>query len=154
MDAILEIDALALAPTAQRGAYTLKAVHPEVTFLSGRRSVAGQAGAMAANIVETDRDWMSRVYRPSTARDACQQWIDRNPQAVSEDEIAAGLQAVMVALTPGQLSELSKHLSGEAFDLAPVSQNAAAIWATIASLPGCTWFTDTEGGLQRWHVQF
>ena len=50
---------------------------------------------------------------------------------------------------------MSKHLSGDAFDLRPVhGESEAAIRRTINSLPGLMKFLDREGGLERWHVQF
>jgi len=49
---------------------------------------------------------------------------------------------------------LSKHLSGEAFDVQPVDKDAEAIKKTIRGLTGLDKFFDTEGGLVRWHAQF
>jgi hypothetical protein len=49
---------------------------------------------------------------------------------------------------------MSRHLSGDAFDVQPVEDNADAIKQTIRKLPGLQLFLDREGGLVRWHAQF
>jgi hypothetical protein len=52
------------------------------------------------------------------------------------------------------VSQISKHLSGEAFDVQPVKKDASKIKKTIRGLKGLTKFLDKEGGLVRWHAQF
>jgi hypothetical protein len=52
------------------------------------------------------------------------------------------------------LAMLSKHLSGDAFDVQPVDTDAAAIKKTIRGLKGLDRFLEKEGGLIRWHAQF
>jgi hypothetical protein len=53
-----------------------------------------------------------------------------------------------------ELSTLSKHLSGDAFDVQPVDTDADAIKKTIRGLDGLDKFLEKEGGLVRWHAQF
>jgi len=53
-----------------------------------------------------------------------------------------------------ELLRISRHLTGRAFDIRPVTQNAAAIENDIRSLPGLQKFLEKEGGHVRWHAQF
>jgi len=58
-------------------------------------------------------------------------------------------------MSPAEQARVSKHLSGDAFDLRPVHGEAeAAIREAIGGLPGLVKFIDREGGLERWHIQF
>jgi len=147
------IEALDLAEPAKTGAYTLKKKFPDVVFTSGRRDKDGQARAMASNVV-SNRKWIQETYKSTDASKACQKWVDDHPEAKDKDTIGDGLKGVLDSLTDEQLGQLSKHLSGEAFDVQPVTKDAAAIKAAMDALPGRSWFTDKEGGLVRWHVQF
>jgi hypothetical protein len=148
-----DIEALDLSETARKGAYGLKKKHPAVIFTSGRRNKDEQANAMASNVVQK-RNWIKETYIQSAARDACQRWVDDNKDKKTKDEIGAGLKDVLNGLTDAQLALLSKHLSGDAFDVQPVDRDAAEIKKTIRSLAGLSRFLDKEGGLLRWHVQF
>lgn len=148
-----EIEALDLSPVAKAAAYALKTAHPSVKFTSGRRGKDDQARAMASNVV-FNRKWIQETYVANDASKACQKWVDDNPTKKAKTDVAAGLFAVMNALTDAQLSKLSKHLSGDAFDVQPVDQDADAIKATINTLTGLSRFLDKEGGLVRWHAQF
>lgn len=150
-----EIEALNLSDTARKAAYALKKKHPSVKFTSGRRDKAAQASAMASNVVlKGQRKWIEKTYATSAARKALQKWVDDNPDKTTKDDVAQGLKAEMDKLTDAQLALLSKHLSGDAFDVQPVEKDAAAIKSTMKTLPGNSWFTDKESGLVRWHVQF
>ncbi len=148
-----EIEALKLGPRARRAAYVLKRKHPSVRFTSGRRNKSEQAKAMAAN-VEANRKWIAETYAKSKARDACQKWVDAHPEKAAEAEIAEGLEGVLTGLTDGELGALSKHLSGEAFDVRPTGVDADKIKKTIRGLPGLRRFLDREGGRVIWHAQF
>ena len=148
-----DIEALDLRGAARRGAYALKKAHPSVKFTSGRRSKADQARAMASNVVR-NRKWIEDTYSAGTVSNACQKWVDNNPEKKTQDEIAAGLLSVMDAAADADLAKLSKHLSGDAFDVQPVEADAAAIKKTIRGLEGLGKFLDKEGGLVRWHAQF
>jgi hypothetical protein len=147
------IEALDLAPVAKAAAYELKRLHPGVVFTSGRRDKAGQARAMASNVVK-NRRWIVQTYKVSEASAACQKWVDDHPEATAQAQIQAGLLSVFNSLTDTQLGGLSKHLSGNAFDVQPVDQGAEAIKASIRGLDGLDLFLDREGGLIRWHAQF
>ena len=134
-----EIEALNLRGSARIGAYALKKAHPSVKFTSGRRDKHDQARAMASNVVR-NRKWIGETYAAGTVSNACQKWVDDNPNKKTQDEIAAGLLSVMNGATDADLAKLSKHLSGDAFDVQPVE--------------GLGKFLDQEGGLVRWHAQF
>lgn len=148
-----EIEALNLADTAKKAAYALKKKHPSVTFTSGKRDKDEQASAMAGNVV-LNRNWIKETYAQSAARDACQKWVDDNKEKKTKDEISTGLKSVLDGLTDAQLALLSKHLSGEAFDVQPVETDAEEIKKTIRGLDGLSKFLEKEGGLVRWHAQF
>jgi hypothetical protein len=148
-----DIEALDLAATAKAAAYALKKAHPSVVFTSGRRSMEDQARAMASNVVK-NRKWIEQTYAVSDLRKRCQDWVNENPDKKSQAEIAAGLLAQFNAVGDAVLGTFSKHLSGEAFDVQPVSKDADAIKATIRGLSGLGKFLDKEGGLVRWHAQF
>ena len=148
-----EIEALDLSEEAKRAAYILKSKHPTVHFTSGRRDKNAQASAMASNVA-LNRQWIKETYVPSEAREACQRWVDSNPDKRTKEAITAGLISVFNSLTDAQMARISKHLSGDAFDVQPVVMNAAEIKATIRGLPGLDKFLDREGGLERWHAQF
>ena len=60
----------------------------------------------------------------------------------------------MKAMPEVELLKISRHLTGRAFDVKPVTTNAAAIKADILKLPGLHKFLREEGGLNAWHAQF
>ena len=148
-----DIEKLNLRGEAKRAAYALKEAHPSVKFTSGRRGKEDQARAMSANVVK-NRKWIEQTYVSTTISRACQKWVDDNPDETTKEEIAAGLLAVMNAHTDAEVGKISKHLSGDAFDVQPVETNAAAIKRTIRGLKGLDKFLEKEGGLVRWHAQF
>ena len=148
-----DIEALNLAPVAKAAAYELKRLHPTIVFTSGRRDKVSQARAMASNVVR-NRQWIKQTYLPSEVCSACQKWVDDHPGATTQIQIQEGLVSVFNSLTEAQLGRISKHLSGEAFDVQPVTRDADAIKASIRALKGLERFLDKEGGLVRWHVQF
>ncbi len=107
---------------------------------------------MAGNIV-LKRDYIKKTYASNEASRACQQWVDDHPEAKTQKEIAAGLLATFKKLGP-KAGQISKHLTGDAFDVQPVKENADAITKSIRELPGVKKFLEKEAGLERWHVQF
>ena len=152
-----DIDALNLAPTCKQAAIALRTACPAVVFTSGRRTPAQQASAIPANIVKSkDRQWIAKTYATSSARDACQGWVDEHPDATTQGDLAGGLAGVLGDLDDDQLARLSRHLAGMAFDVQPVADadGGAAIKAAIAKLDGLDKFLDKEGGLTVWHAQF
>lgn len=60
----------------------------------------------------------------SAVRTKCQAWIDKNPDQKTQAEIKKGLVSVFNAFTDAELGKFSKHLSGDAFDVQPVSKNS------------------------------
>ena len=148
-----EIEALDLRGNARKGAYALKKAHPAVKFTSGRRDKASQASAMASNVVKK-RTWIEGTYVPTSVSKACQKWVDDNPDKTTKEEISAGLLSVLNEFTDAQLAVLSKHLSGDAFDVQPVETDADAIKTTIRGLDKLHKFLEKEDGLVRWHAQF
>jgi hypothetical protein len=148
-----DIEALNLRGAARTGAYALKKAHPSVKFTSGRRNKADQTRAMASNVVH-NRKWIEETYASTTVSRACQKWVDDNPGKNTQADIAEGLLSVLEAATDANLAKLSKHLSGDAFDVQPVETDADAIKKTIRGLAGLDKFLEKEGGLVRWHAQF
>jgi hypothetical protein len=146
------ISSLNLSTKAKKAAEELLKKYPDIIFTSGRRDLADQARAMAGNVV-TKRDWIKKTYMSNDASKACQKWVDDHPDAKTQKEIAEGLLATLKSLG-AKAGQISKHLTGDAFDVQPVTKDAAAIKDTIRKLPGATKFLEKEGGLVRWHVQF
>src|SRR6185295_15798653 len=146
----MTIDELDLEPTAKNAATILHNKYPQLEFTSGRRSIFQQAHAMAGNVV-LNRKWIGQTYLSGAKLQA---WVDKNPKARTVDAITAGLEQVMKAMPEEELVKISRHLTGRAFDVRPVTANAAAIKADIRALPGLHKFLEKEGGLVRWHAQF
>ncbi len=147
------IEKLSLRQIARAAAYELKRLHPQVVFTSGRRDKAAQARAMAENCVGRP-NWISETYSPNKASQACQAWVLNNPHATTAPEIAAGLLSTMNALTDTEMGQMSRHLSGDAFDIQPIEPDHANIKDSINALSGLRKFLDREGGLVRWHAEF
>jgi hypothetical protein len=147
------IEALNLSDTAKKAAYELKKKYPSISFTSGRRDKQEQASAMAGNVV-LNRNWIKETYTDSAARDACQKWVDEHKDKQTKADIATGLKGVLDSLTDAQLAHLSKHLSGDAFDVQPVEKDADEFKKAIRGLRGLSKFLEEEGGLVRWHAQF
>jgi hypothetical protein len=148
-----DIEAMNLGDAAKKAAYELKKAKPKVVFTSGRRDKDEQASAMAENVTQ-DRDWIKNTYAKSTASDACQKWVDDNKDKKTKAEITVGLKSVLDGLTDAQLRALSKHLSGDAFDVQPVTPDSDDIKTAIKGLPGIKKFLEKEGNLVRWHAEF
>jgi hypothetical protein len=151
----MKIEDMDLQAVAKAAAFELLHKHPEIEFTSGRRTIHEQAHAMASNIVTSGhRKWIEQTYAASNARDKLQKWIDQHPDSKTIDALASGLEEVLKAMSSDELSRVSMHLSGLAFDVKPVSNNEDIIKNDIRSLKGLTKFLDKEGGLVRWHAQF
>jgi hypothetical protein len=126
----------------------------DIVFTSGRRDLAGQAHAMAGNVVKK-RDWIEQTYKANEASKACQKWVNDHPEATTQKQIAAGLLETFKQLGP-KGGQISRHLTGDAFDIRPVKDKdkADAIKKSIKELPRLKQFLDHEGGLEIWHVGF
>lgn len=149
----MDIDSLDLAEPALSAAKKLKKAFPGIVFTSGRRAIGDQARAMAQNLVQ-DRTYL-RIYKARKEADELQAWLNAHPSATTQSTIEAGLLSVMKTWPPARLGNISKHLSGLAFDVQPMPNGTAAnaVKAAIRALPGCT-FLEREAGLTRWHAQF
>jgi len=109
---------------------------------------------MAGNVVQK-RNWIADTYVASTERDDLQAWVDANPIATTKEAIANGLAGIMSNWTDDQKGRLSRHFSGQAFDVQPVAGSTGEdIKAAIKSLPNLRKFLDNEGGLVIWHADF
>lgn len=146
------ISSLGLSSTAKKAADALLKKYPDVEFTSGLRDLGEQATAMAGNVV-LNRNWTKETYAKSDASTACQKWVDDNPDAKSKADIGRGLLKTLEGLGK-KAGQISKHLTGDAFDVRPVTKDAAAIKKAIKDLPGCKKFLEREGGLVRWHAEF
>ena len=148
----MTVDEMKLEPIAEAAAKLLLQKHPNIQFTSGRRDVTQQAHAMAGNIVSLhDRKWIGTTY---IAGQKLQAWVDSHPEAVTVDQITAGLAATMNTMSEEERLKISRHLTGRAFDVRPVVQNGEALKKDIRDLPGLHKFLDKEGGHIRWHAQF
>jgi hypothetical protein len=97
------IEALSLVGSAKKGAYALKKAHPSVRFTSGFREKQDQARAMAQNVAKKDkRKWIENTYVSTKASQACQKWVDDNPDKTTEEDIAEGLLSVINELTDAE----------------------------------------------------
>jgi hypothetical protein len=146
------IASLNLSPKAKKAAEQLLKEYPDIVFTSGRRDLAGQAHAMAGNVL-TKRDWIVKTYASNDASRACQKWVGDHPEAKTQKELAAGLLVTLKGLGP-KAGQISRHLTGDAFDVQPVKKNPDEVKKSIKELPGVKQFLDKEGGLEIWHVGF
>lgn len=145
---------LGLRGHAQAGALAIEAQFPDIVFTSGRRAVADQARAMASNLV-LNRRWIAETYKATEESRELQAWVTANPNARAQDQLAQGLARIMVGWSDEGRGRLSKHFSGDAFDVRPVTgEGSGRIRAAIRALPGLEKFLEREGGLVRWHAQF
>jgi hypothetical protein len=81
------IASLTLSATAKKAAEKLLEEYPDIELTSGRRDLAEQASAMAANVVQT-RDYIVNTYKASDASRARQKWVDDHPEAKTPKAIA------------------------------------------------------------------
>lgn len=149
-----DIEALDLAPVAKAAALALRAKFPGVVFTSGRRTAEEQARAMSSNVM-ANRKWIAQTYVSTPESRALQAVCDQFGSHATQGAIASALLEVMKGWTDAQKRAVSKHFSGEAFDVQPVpGQQGEAIKTAIRALAGLDKFLDHEGGLVRWHAQF
>ncbi len=146
----MTIEELQLEAVARKAATILHNKYPQLQFTSGRRSIFQQAHAMARNVV-LNRKWIGQTY---LAGAKLQRWVDTHPGAKTVDAITAGLEQTLKTKPEAEFLKISRHLTGKAFDVKPVTANAKKIKADILQLPGLHKFLDKEGGLVRWHAQF
>jgi lysozyme family protein len=153
MPATQKTSELGLVDYAKAAADALLARHPEVVFTSGRRNASDQARAMSGNIV-ANRNYVRDTYADHAESRALQRWVDDHPGA-GKAAIAAGLASVMAGWSDQQKQRLSRHFSGQAFDVQPIDGPAGeAIKNSIRALPNLRKFLEREAGLVRWHADF
>lgn len=139
-----------LIPPVDQVAADFQLAFPAAVINSGLRSLDEQASAMAADIV-LNRQFIAETYLHGAK---LQLWVDANPDAVTQASIALGLLSVLNQLSPAELRLISRHLTGEAFDVLPATVTTdAKAWliARAAELGGRVLFS--EGGLPRVHFQ-
>lgn len=145
---------LGLVGAALAGALALEKQFPDIVFTSGRRGVADQARAMAANIA-SNLNWIAQTY-VSTPQSRRLQQVVTSAHGHGASTIANLLVGEMMSWSDAEKAALSKHFSGQAFDVQPIALTPYAdkVKDAIRALPGLTKFLEHEGGLVRWHAQF
>lgn len=156
---ILTIAQMKLSPNARRGAEWVKARHPSTVFTSGRRDVLDQARVMASNTVKYGRAWIIKTYKPSPMIDSLHGWLEDHPTVSDQKEIATGFYECLMACHSGDLTKLSRHLTGDAWDAAwPGDVDGERICFDIQlNMPveyQLDKVIDREGGLRLIHAQF
>lgn len=128
---------------------------PGVPFISGRRTIRGQATAMAINTVRR-RTYCGEVYPHSLF---LQQAVDLHPEVTGLIALTDLLAEALMHCTVEELAHFS-HLNGDAGDLDHGDlENAQGVCtpmgtevkAYIRSRPATKYFTTREAGLARWH---
>lgn len=131
---------------------------PAAVFTSGRRDIADQAEAMAANVV-LNRNWIRETYRVSPLSTACQNHVNLLGPHLTQEDLANGFRAIMLLADLGELRALSWHLAGDAFDVQPTTElqehadYLRQLAAARISDGGAGKVLTTEGGLVRCHCQ-
>lgn len=153
----LDIHIMGLCGKSELAAQDLLKAHPDVVFTSGRRTISEQARAMASNVAKGGRGWIASTYKHSDVSQAAQAWVDAHPTAVTPAQLEVGLLSVFRRFTNHELCALSKHLSGEAFDVQPMPGLAGglvlqSLRRIVAAYGGK--LIEREGGLVVWHAQF
>lgn len=152
----LSIDQMKLSRIAREGAERLQAECPWVVFTSGRRDLESQARVMAVNTLK-NRQWIGQTY---LAAHKLQDWVTDNPHAQTVEQVSDGLYGTLLAMSDHELLSVSKHLTGDAFDVRPmVSGDTPTLYGekildVMRSLPGLHKILLKEGGLVIWHAQF
>jgi hypothetical protein len=137
---------------ARQVAREMLRLYPMARITSGRRSLSDQARAMAGNEA-VKPGWIAATYVDSPVKRACVEWCAAN-RGAGRDGITTGLVSVMLRFSDADLGRISKHLSGQAFDVAPDMRNqqiAKYLRDRAAECGGK--FLEREGGLVRWHFQ-
>lgn len=153
----VDVMRLGLIGNAARAAAIIAKAHPDVHFRSGRRTLEEQASAMSKNVVRAGRKWIAENYKASNVVAAVQRWIDSHPEAVTYMAIRTGMLVVLRQFSDLELRKLSKHLTGQAFDIEPIDglqgQMALQTIRSVVKELGGT-FLENEGKVKVWHCQF
>lgn len=143
-----------LTGSAAKVARELLAAFPGAHLTSARRTVANQALQMARNVVRSrPRDWIGETYKAPLCRAArlCRDLAGEHPEATA-GELAWVFTNAISGLPGDEQRRLSKHLTGEAFDLLPGSNAMREFLHGAADREGGRFLT-REGGLDIWHWQ-
>lgn len=114
---------------------------------------------MAENTVKYGRGWMLKTYKPSPIIDTLMGWLKDHPTVTGSPQIAQGFYECLMACHSGQLTTLSRHLTGDAWDAAwPGDVEGERICQDIQNnMPieyGLDKIIDREGSLRLIHAQF
>lgn len=118
----LTIAQMKLAPNARKGAIWAQQRHPSIVFTSGRRDARDQARAMAQNCLKYGREWLFETYKrdrdgnPKPIIVTLYRWLEDHPEAMTAAQVTDGFYEAMLASHSGQLTALSRHLTGDAWD--------------------------------------
>lgn len=129
------------------------ALFPDAIFSRGIRTLRDQCRDMAENVSQ-NRMWILETYKASKPAIAAHAWVIANKHVRAVGDIADGLEFVLRTFSPLELEALSRHLTGDAFDIRPRSvRRDAREWLDAeADKRGAT-FLEREGGLVRYHWQ-
>lgn len=149
----MKANQLDLQGQALECALAYEAAFPDASFTSGRRTAEDQARAMSQNCA-VNHKWIEQTYAHPLCPAAVelQAWLDKNPKS-SAPEIRVSFIAILKAFPDNELSKLSKHLSGNAFDAAVDSDERKDNWLEAEAKKRGGKFLRKEGGLRRRHWQ-
>ena len=126
---------------------------PPAVFSRGIRTLRTPCRDMAGN-VHLNRMWILETYKASKPALAAHAWVMANKHVRAVGDIADGLEFVLRTFTPEELESLSRHMTGDAFDLKPRSVTGAMRdWLAEEAKKRGALFLDREGGLVRYHWQ-
>lgn len=156
MSPVLSVMRLGLRGKAHECAIEIARSHPDVMFTSGMRTKREQARAMSQNVFKS-RSWVRDTYKPSNLVNAIERWLRLHPDKTTQHEIAKGILSVFDSMPDAEVRKFSRHLTGDAFDILPVTGNNGLLLKQsivhAVALHGGK-FLDREGGLIRWHAEF
>lgn len=134
-------------------ALAFSAKFPTAVFSRGIRTLRTQCRDMAEN-VHLNRMWILETYKASKPAMAAHAWVIANKHVRAVGDIADGLEFVLRTFSPEALESLSRHFTGDAFDLRPRSVNREMReWLEDEAEKRGALFLDREGGLIRYHWQ-
>jgi hypothetical protein len=112
------VDQLELVGDALTVARELSAKWP-VTFTRGRTTPAGQAQAMAEDLVASGKGaaWISGTYKASYAASQCVAAVCDMTHPLTVASVQPVLLSVLEQLTDDERAKLSRHFAGCAFDV-------------------------------------
>lgn len=152
---LITLDALGLEPKTYAIAAELVVECPYVRFTDGLRTLTDQAQRMAQNTVRR-RDWIALTYIRSRPVDELIAWVKSHPSATTENALVSGFLPILRHYTTSELRHVSKHLSGEAFDVQPEDGVSGEKICSVLRQKALSYggrFLEKEGGMRIWHFQ-